>query len=68
MYNCSTLLQATVLLFYIPNVLSAALQVAAKVPTYYAQSCRKLQSDVVMHSTIVLLVLNGRALHKEPGL
>ena len=35
MYNCSTLLQATIILTYVPNVLSAALQVAAKVPTYY---------------------------------
>ena len=68
MYNCSTLLKATVLLSYIPNVLSAALQVAAKVPTYYAQCCRKLQCNIVVHSTIIILVLNGRAIYKGPGL
>ena len=68
MYNCSTLLQATELLSYIPNVLISALQVAAKVPMYYAQCCKELQCDIVMHSTIVLLVLKGKALYKGPGL
>ena len=62
------LLQAAVLLSYIPNVLCAVLQVAAKVLAYYAQCCRKLCSSVIIHSVIVLLVLMLRALHKEPGL
>ena len=60
--------QATVLLSYIPNVQSVALQVAAKVPMYYAQCYKKLCYSVVMHSTIVPLVLKGRALYKGRGL
>ena len=46
--------RATVLLLKVPNVLCAALQVAATV--------------LMLHSTIVLLVLRCRALHKGPGL
>ena len=68
MYNCSTLLQATVLLSYISNVLSSELQVAAKVLIYYVQCYRNLNSNVVMHSPVVLLVLKSRALHKGPEL
>ena len=68
MYNCSMLLQATVLLSYIPNVLSAELQVASKVLMYHVQCYKKLNSNVIMHSTLVLLVLKGRALNKRPGL
>ena len=60
MYNCSTLLKATVILYYVPNVLSSALQVAVKVPMYYVQCCKKLHSNVVMHSIIVLFVLESR--------
>ena len=67
-YYCSTLLKVTRLLFYVPNVLCTALQVAIKVPMYYAQSCKKLYSDIVMQTIILLLVLKVRALHKGPGL
>ena len=56
------------LLFYIPNVLCAVLRVAAKVLIYYAQCYKKLHSDGIMHCTIVLLLLKGRALHKGPAL
>ena len=60
--------RATVLLLKVPNVLCAALQVAAIVLMYYTQCYGKLHYHVVMHSTIVLLVLLYRALHKGPGL
>ena len=40
-----------------PNVLCSALQVAAKRLTLYVQCCKKLHSNAVMHSTIVLSVL-----------
>ena len=60
--------RATVLLLEVPNVLCAALQVAATVLMYYTQCYGKLCYSVVMHSTIVLLVLLCRALHKGPGL
>ena len=60
--------KATVLLLKVPNVLCTALQVAATVLMYYTQCYRKLRYNVVMHSTIVLLVLRCRALHKGPGL
>ena len=60
--------RATVLLLKVPNVLCAALQVAATVLMYYTQCYGKLRYNVVMHSTIVLLVLRCRALHKGPGL
>ena len=60
--------KATVLLLKVPNVLCAALQVAAIVLMYYMQCYGKLRYNVVMHSTIVLLVLRCRALHKGPGL
>ena len=60
--------RATVLLLKVPNVLCAALQVAATVLMYYMQCYGKLRYHVVMHSTIVLLVLLCRALHKGPGL
>ena len=64
--------RATVLLLKVPNVLCAALQVAAIVLMYYMQCYGKLRYNVVihvvMHSTIVLLVLRCRALHKGPGL
>ena len=60
--------RATVQLLKVPNILCAALQVAATVLMYYTQYYRKLCYNVVMHSTIVLLVLLCRALHKGPGL
>ena len=60
--------EATVLLLKVPNVLYAALQVAATVLMYYTQCYGKLHYNVVMHSTIVLLVLRCRVLHKGPGL
>ena len=64
MYYCSILQQATVLLSEIPDVLYAALQVAATVLTYNVQCYKKLHSNVVIYSTIVLLLQKGRALHK----
>ena len=67
MYFCSTLLQATVLLSYVPNILCAKLKVAAKILMYYAQCCKKLHSNIVIYSIIVLLALKGRALYKWPG-
>ena len=60
--------RATVLLLKVPNVLCATLQVAAIVLMYYTQCYGKLRYHVVMHSTVVLLVLLCRALHKGPGL
>ena len=60
--------RATVLLLKVPNILCAALQVAVIVLIYYTQCYGKLRYHVVMHSTIVLLVLLCRALHKGPGL
>ena len=60
--------RATVLLLKVPKVLCAALQVADIVLMYYTQCYGKLRYHVVMHSTIVLLVLLCRALHKGPGL
>ena len=51
---CTIVVQATVLWSYTPNVLCSALQVAAKVPMYYTQCCKKLQCSIVMHSTIVV--------------
>ena len=45
-----------------------ALQVAAIVLMYYAQCYKKLPYNIVMQSTIVVLVLKGRALYKGPGL
>ena len=57
-----------VLLLKVPNVLCAALQVAATVLMHYTQCYGKLRYNVVKHSTIVLLVLRCRALHKGPGL
>ena len=63
MYYCSILLQATILLSYAPNVLYEVLQVASKVPTYYAQCFKKLNSYVVIHSIIVPSELKVRALN-----
>ena len=60
--------QAIVLLSYIPNVLSVALQVAAKVLMYYVKCYNKLHSSGIMHDTIVLLVQKSSALYKGPGL
>ena len=60
--------KATVLLLKVPNILCAVLQVAATVLMYYMQCYRKLRYNVVMHSTIVLLVQRCRALYKGPGL
>ena len=68
MYYCKVLLQATILLPYRTNVLCATLQVAAKVPTYYAQCYTKLHLDVARHSANILLVLIVKALHKGYGL
>ena len=62
------LLQEDVLWLYVPNVLCIALQVAAKVPMYYVQYCKKLHYNVVMHSTIILLEQKGRTLYKGPEL
>ena len=59
---------ATVLLLKVPNILCAVLQVAAIVLMYYTQCYGKLRYNVVMHSTIVVLVRRYRALHKGPGL
>ena len=53
-YYYSILLQATILLSYIPNVLYTALQVAAKVLMYYMQCCKKLHSNVLVYVIIVL--------------
>ena len=65
---CTIVVQAIVLWSYAPNVLCAALQVAAKVPTCYVQCCKKLQCGVVMYSNIVLFVSKCRALYKGHGL
>ena len=49
--------RATVLLLKVPNVLCAALQVAATVLMYYMQCSGKLRYNVVIHSTIVLCIV-----------
>ena len=36
-------------------------------PLYYVQYCKRLHSNVEMHSIIVLLVFKVRALYKGPG-
>ena len=66
MYYCNILLEETVLLSYIPNILCVALKIATKALTYCVQRYKKLHSNGVMHCTIVLLVLKGRALYKGP--
>ena len=68
MYYCIILLQVTVLLSYVANILYATLQIAAKVLIHYMHCYKKLYSNGVMHSTIVLLVIKDRALHKGHGL
>ena len=49
--------EATVLLLKVPNVLCAALQVAATVRMYYMQCYGKLRYNVVIHSTIILCIV-----------
>ena len=49
--------KATILLLKVPNILFAALQVAATVLMYYMQCYRKLRYNVVMHNTIVLCIV-----------
>ena len=49
--------EATVLLLKVPNVLCAALQVAATVLMYYMQCYGKLRYNVVIHSTIILCIV-----------
>ena len=53
---CIILLQVIILLYYIPNVPCAVLQVAANVPTYCAQCHKKLHSNIVMHCIIILFL------------
>ena len=68
MYYFSILLQEILLLSYVPNILYAVLQVAAKVLIYYAQCYKKLHFNGLVYYIIILLVLKDRALHKGPGL
>ena len=49
--------EATVLLLKVPNVLCAALQVAATVLMYYMQCYGKLRYNVLIHSTIILCIV-----------